>query len=59
MYVQSPQTRRLLSREQFEKTLPIGSRIRSKNKCESNPTPIPMAENSNEITEIMKMLEKM
>ncbi|KAJ8428399.1 hypothetical protein Cgig2_029022 [Carnegiea gigantea] len=53
----SKEIRRLLSRKQYEETPSTGLRIKSKSK--SNTTPIPMVEISNEISQILKMLEKM
>ena len=56
VYKQSAQTRRLLPPYQSKEAPFIGLRIRSKSK--STLTPIPMARNNNEITQIMNMLEK-
>jgi len=59
MYEQNPQTRRHLSQEKSEETSATRSMIRSKSQSKYNITPIPIAGNNNEITEIIKMLEKM
>jgi len=57
LYKRIPYNGILLSREQFEETSPIGSRMKSKSKF--NKTPILMARNDNETVQILNVLEKL